>query len=117
MSPVERTLKYLKECEHEAWIVERYIYQKRIKIDLFNIIDAISLHPVDGLIGWQVCGPDYAAHYRKIVSSKYSKLWLETGAKLTLISWRKLLKKRGGKQYIYTPRIHEFNLTDLKEKD
>jgi hypothetical protein len=41
-------------------------------------------------------------------------LWLECGGRIQVYGWRKLLKKRGGKQKIWVPRIKEITLEDFK---
>jgi len=40
--------------------------------------------------------------------------WIQSGAKLILIGWRKIKKKRGGKAMVWSPRIKEITMEDLR---
>jgi hypothetical protein len=120
LSPTQRTLAYLKDNGLIAGIVERWIPNPRlpgggIRSDLFGFIDIIAISKADGITGIQSCGSDFSGHYRKITEERAEEVtaWLEAGAKLQLIGWRKLKAKRGGKQMVWTPRIVQINLEDL----
>ena len=113
MSNVSRTMDYYRSLGYEVWIVERYIYQAKKKFDLFGIIDLIAIAKNE-IIGIQVCGSDYSSHEKKIEEGEYTKLWLESGARLVLIGWRKLKLKRGGKAMRWKPRLKEYKINDFK---
>jgi hypothetical protein len=120
----QRTTKRLKELNYPFGIVEKWVRIPNLpgggkKIDLFGIIDIIALTPT-GVMGLQSCGPDFSAHFKTITVDKRieSLRWLSTpGTSLELWGWRKLLKKKGGKQKIWVPRIHVFTLDDFKEEE
>jgi len=112
MSPVERTLKLIRAQGGFPWIVERYIHQRKLKIDLLHIIDLIALSP-DGVQGYQVCGSDFAHHRAKILEEyrESTMRWLKTpSASLFLIGWRKLKVKHGGNPMRWKPRLARFTL-------
>ncbi len=120
MSPIERTLKLLRErglwaipCKDFPIFVERSIPTRPFptKVDYGHIIDLIVPHKL-GTLGIQVCGEDFAKHNTKItVEYRDNALeWLaEPHRTLELWGWRKLKVKRGGKAMIWTPRIKIYN--------
>jgi len=115
ISTTSRTLNYLRTLGWEAGIVERFLhyagtYGKRV--DLFHFLDIVALG--DGsIIGVQSCSADFAAHDRKILSEPLALLWMESGGRLMLIGWRKILKKKGGKLRVWSPRIKEYTEDDF----
>ena len=115
LSNVQRTLRYLEQQGYISGIVERfnrYAGKFGIRQDLFGIFDLISIMPT-GISGVQVCGSDFSAHNRKILENEVAPEWLKAGGSILLIGWRKVLKKRGGKLKIWSPRIKEYALEDF----
>ena len=110
-SHMQRTKKELKKLGIKHQVVERYHprskkYPFGCKEDLFNIIDLIALD--GGVVGIQVCGADWTPHIRKITQdeAESTRAWLGDGrARLEVWGWRKLKKKRGGKQMVWKPRV------------
>ena len=120
LSPTQRTLAYLKEQGIICGICERWIPNPRmpgggIRSDLFGFIDIIAISKADGVVGIQSCGQDFSGHKKKILEERREEVieWLEAGAKLQLIGWRKLKLHRGGKAMRWTPRIEEITLETL----
>jgi len=116
-SPMQRTLAALRERGLLPWVVERFIPIKPHgkKIDFLHIIDVIAIDD-DKTIGIQVCGSDYAAHYKKITMEYPDNAlkWLASPKReLELWGWRKLLKKRGMKAKEWVPRIKVFTREDF----
>ena len=112
-----RTLAYLKTLGWEAGVVERYLsfageYGQRK--DLFGVIDIIAITD-KSIAGIQSCGSSFAEHNKKILSEPLSLKWIEKGGILMLIGWRKVVKKRGSKVKIWSPRIKEYTVNDFKE--
>lgn len=74
MSPVQRTLKWLREHGYEAQKTEHFNWHAKVRQDLFGFIDvlAVSEHH---LLAIQ-CSDDshHAAHRKKILTSKVAKL-------------------------------------------
>jgi hypothetical protein len=121
LSPTQRTLAYLKDQGLVCGICERWIPNPKmpgggIRKDLFGFIDIITISKANGVVGIQSCGQDFSRHFRKITEEKAEEVraWLEAGAKLQLIGWRKLKLNRGGIAMRWTPRIQEITLEDLK---
>ena len=117
----QRTLKALRDEGRECGMVERFISQAGPhgkRIDLFNFIDIIALCPHHKAIaGVQSCGQAFKAHVDKILNECREKaiLWLECGGRIQVYGWRKILKKRGGKQKVWKPRIREITLEDFMD--
>ena len=116
ISNTSRTLEYIRS---QGWIADKveqfnpYAGKFGQRKDLFNIIDIVAIGE-NSIIGIQSCGQAFAEHDRKILESENSVKWLECGGRLLLIGWRKVLKKRGGKLKIWTPRVKEYELKDFK---
>lgn len=125
-SHMQRTIAEMKKLQRVYGIVERFIHNYSahkkspgIRSDLFNIFDLLAMHPRQGIIGIQVCGPDFSSHYKKITQEHADKaiMWLAAGrgrSKIEIWSWRKVLKKRGGKQRIWSPRVKKISYQDFK---
>ena len=124
LSPTQRTIAHLKEQGIVCGICERWIPNPRmpgggIRKDLFGFIDIITISKADGVMGIQSCGQDFSGHRRKILEEKKDEVraWLEAGAKLQLIGWRKLKVTRGGKAMRWVPRIEEITLEVLEQEE
>lgn len=120
MSPVQRTMRYLRERGNICAVVEKwnqYVGPHGIRQDLFGIIDILVLDPERGFIGIQACGQSYAAHLRKMTEECTEECinWLSTpGGCLELWGWRKIKLKRGGKAMRWAPRIKKFTLEEFQ---
>lgn len=116
----QRTLKGLRALGLKCGIVERFLYfagPHGKRVDLFNIIDIIALDYKRGVVGVQSCGSSYSAHLKKMLEEhrQDSIDWLQTpGTVLELWAWRKIKKKRGGKQLVWRPRIKIITVKDLE---
>lgn len=122
LTPTQRTLAYYREQGMTIGMVERWIPNKGhpgggFRQDLFNIIDAIALLPGQ-VIGIQSTGSDFSGHLKKLTEEKApeTRLWLESGAVLLLIGWRKVKAKRGGKLMVWQPRIQEITIDMLQPR-
>ena len=121
MSPTQRTIRQLKTQGVVCGIVERFnahVGPHGIRQDLFGIIDIIALDPQRGVVGIQACaGSGYSSHYQKLTTERAqdTQNWLETpGTSLHIWAWRKIKKKRGGKAMIWSPRVVEITMDDIK---
>lgn len=110
-SPMQRTLKWLRQHNAIYDIVESYNNFSQRRKDLFGVIDVVALFPITGggysLVGLQVCGTDWQPHMKKILASSKAKTWLTTNSELWLVGWRKL--KSG-----WEPRLHKFKRGDFQ---
>jgi hypothetical protein len=120
VSNTQRTIHRLRKQGWDCDVVERWIPIKMhpgggVRRDLFNFIDIIALG--HGQIwGVQSCGQNFKEHDEKIKSHADSALkWHACGGKVMLIGWRKVKKKRGGKQMVWKPRVKVYKLDDFKE--
>lgn len=124
MTPTQRTLKYYRGLGYKIGSVERYVsyapkdprrrFRPGQKFDLFGIIDMIAIRKNE-IIGVQSTGSAFSSHMKKMtVENRQASLdWIDSGGKLVLIGWRKILKKRGGKLKIWSPRIKEIVKEDV----
>ncbi|KKL01133.1 hypothetical protein LCGC14_2627370 [marine sediment metagenome] len=100
ITPMQRTLKWLREQNIKYDIVESYnAFSKRRK-DLFGIIDVVALHN-KRIIGIQVCGADWSPHIKKIKASPFALKWAEAG-ELWLVGWRELKSGWKVQKHIFT---------------
>ena len=120
LSPTQRTLRELRQRGCLCGIVERFntfagpiVRGKRVGIrqDLFGFIDIIVLYPTR-ICGIQSCGQAFSEHKKKILENEIAPEWIKL-ADIELWGWRKIKKKRGGKQMIWQPRIYKFSLEDF----
>lgn len=82
--------------------------------DAFGFIDLIIIEPGRGIVAVQSTGPNgHAEHRRNILDNEHADAWLRAGGHIDLVSWRKLLVKRGGKARRWTLRIDTITLEDF----
>ncbi len=131
LTPTQRTLRALREQGRVCAIVEKWNSRGTsttkkgeirygVRQDLFGILDIIALDPERGVVGVQSTGMDFGGHDKKLTEEKVQECidWLSTpGTALELWGWRKLVKKRGGKAKVWTPRIKIYTLADFIEID
>ena len=119
------TAKEQKNLKRICGLTKRLIHNDNappgVRSDLFGLFDLIAMNPQDGIIGIQVCGPDFSAHYKKITEEKADSalLWLSSGrgrTKIEIWSWRHLVKERGKKARHWVPRIKKICYDDFKGK-
>ncbi len=122
----QRTLALFKKEGCPCDMVERWVPMPKHPVggfrkDFLGIGDIIKLEP-DGIVLVQSTGQAFAEHDRTLLTSDMSLHWLKSGrcpscgfqvSRLQLIGWRKLLKKRGGKQKIWVPRTKEYSHEDF----
>ena len=123
ISSVQRTLRTLRNQGCVCEIVERFnsfAGPHGIRIDFLGFGDIIALYPT-GITVIQACGADFAAHKRKILQCEYAIEWLKSGkcecgiqmSHIELWGWRKVLKKRGGKLKVWSPRVEKITVDAL----
>jgi hypothetical protein len=113
-SAVPRTLKQLRDEGYFPWVVESFNAFSGQRSDMYGFADIIAITS-QHTVAVQVCGADFSSHVRKMTEEREFavKEWLKGPFReVILIGWRKVLKKRGGKQKVFKPRIMRFNLID-----
>jgi len=117
ISPTQRSLKLLRDEGWHVEIVEHYNYFTKRRKDLFGFADLLACKSLEPPLLVQVTsGSNHSARRLKIANSPLIKLVLSTGMRVEIHSWRKLKKKRGGKQMIWSPRVEEITVDSLKKK-
>ena len=103
---MQRSLKLIKENRWLYYVTETWNHYSKKRGDLFGFCDVLCL---DGerTVAVQACGADYQEHVRKIHECYYVVPWLEAGNEIQIWSWRKYLKKRGGKAKEWRVNIAE----------
>jgi hypothetical protein len=102
-----KTLDYARKEGYEIGRVEAYNSFTRKRSDLFGIIDYVGLCLGMPLIGIQSTGPTgLYSHHKTIITEPLTIVWLASGCRLVLISWRKNPKGR------YFPLIREYFIKD-----
>lgn len=118
LTPTQRTLRHLRHEGLEAAIVEKfnpYAGKFGQRQDMFGFIDIVCLCPTRGILGIQSCDKSFSAHYKKITEERtyIAKEWIKCGGRIYIYAWRKVKRKRGGKAYIWQPRIAELTIDDF----
>jgi hypothetical protein len=113
-----RTLAYLRAEGYYADIVERFIRNPKLpgggfRRDFMHFGDILAINNYDTVMV-QSCGQSFSQHLKDLLANLNVPIWLACpNRKLMLIGWRKVLKKRGGKQKIWKPRIKEITPEDF----
>ena len=119
ISNTSRTLEYIRS---QGWIADKveqfnpYAGKYGHRKDMFGFADIVALGE-GSIIAIQSCGQSFAEHDKKIredeeVTPNVLK-WLECNGRVILIGWRKILKKRGGKLKVWSPRIKEYTVEEI----
>lgn len=83
------TLKFLKKHGYEVERVERFNAFTKRRHDAFGIIDYLALKEKE-ILGVQSTGCNGKLNHKKtILNNVLTKIWLEAGGKLLLLSWEK----------------------------
>ena len=105
----EKTLKFLRDRGDKAQVVEKWQQQSFRRIDLFGIIDIVSMgNKIRGVQSTSYgCRKE---HIDKILGEGLdaAQRWIAAGGELYLFSWKKEKRKRGGKAFRYAPVIDRF---------
>lgn len=92
VSPTQRSLKLCREHGWESTVTERWNPFAKIRQDLFGFIDVLCLSG-DCIIGIQTTSGDHVAErIQKIRDEPRAAKWLESGGRLFVHGWRKLVK-------------------------
>ena len=118
ISPTQRTLAYLREEGYHADVVERFIRNPKVpgggfRRDYMHFGDILAFSN-NSTVMVQSCGQSFSSHLKDLLANPHVPLWLAGPRKLILIGWRKLVKKRGSKQRVWTPRIREITIKDFR---
>jgi hypothetical protein len=112
MSPTQRSLKLLREAGWTCEIVENFNSFTKQRKDLFGFADLLCIKEGAKPLLVQVTASGWAARRGKILAIPTARVCLRSGFDIQVHGWRKLLKKRGGKARVWTPKI-----IDILEKD
>ena len=117
-SPTQRTLAYLRENGYHCDIVERFIRRPGLpgggfRKDFMSFGDILAFSNTETVMV-QSCGTSYSSHLKKMLSNPNVALWLAGPRDVMLISWRPLVKKRGFKRKVWTPKIRMLTIDDFK---
>ena len=86
MSPIQRTLKWLRDHGYEAQKTEHFNWHAKVRQDLFGFIDVLAVDP-DHVIAIQSSdGSHHAAHRTKIMDNAAAP-WLAYRMDIEIWSW------------------------------
>lgn len=114
-SPTSKSLKLLKDDGYTTYIVEHYNAFSKTRHDLYGFIDIVGMRTSEvGLLGIQTTtGTNLSARIKKAEGLDNYWLWLACGNDVAFHGWRKILKKRGGKQKIWMPLIRHVSMRGI----
>ena len=116
ISNTSRTLEYIRS---QGWIADKveifnpYAGKWGQRKDFLGFADIIACGE-NSIIAIQSCGQAFNEHDKKILDSTHALKWLECGGRIIIIGWRKVLKTRGGKLKVWSPRIKEYKIEYFK---
>lgn len=108
----QMTLAWLRAEGWEPAVVERWVPNPRSKAggvrrDLFGVADIVAVRP-GRTVAVQSTGPSgHAAHRRDMLASVGVPSLVAAGWEVWLVSWRKLLVRRGGRARRWRPRVED----------
>lgn len=111
MTPLQRSLKHLKDTGWTVCIVERWISQAKKRVDAFGFGDLLGYHAdFQGATLFQpTSGPNMAARRKKIEENCNALGWLQAGNRIVIHAWRKT-KPRGQKTAKWSLKEEELNV-------
>lgn len=112
----QKTREWLKE-KYKAIVGNTEFWNKYSKKtnDLFGLFDTVAIFN-HGLYGIQITSSsNFATHHKKMIENKNLFYWLDTENFAWLVSWDKKKVKRGGKKYVWKPKIRQYYLMDYRE--
>ncbi len=89
MSPTARSLAKLRERGYVAGVVERWIAEPGIHVDLFGFLDIVAVKPGETVGVQATTGDHVAARLRKIEDSPSLPLVRAAGWRVVVHGWRK----------------------------
>ena len=117
VSPTQLTLKYLRKNGWSCQVVEHYNFWTKRRIDLFNWLDIVAIHPKhSGVMGVQTTTTSHAnERLKKARGIPELKIWLKAGNPLNLITWTQKLAKTRSKRKTWVVTDREVTLEDLND--
>lgn len=107
-SPTQRSLALLRKEGWEPWVVETWNQYSRVRLDLWNFGDILAMREGSPHLILQTTSySGVSARVKKILAEPRALQWIRTGGLVVVHGWRKKLKKKGGKQMVWVPRIVE----------
>jgi Holliday junction resolvase-like predicted endonuclease len=107
-SPTQLSLKHFRKQGYECQVVEHWNQWARVRQDLFGVIDIVAMRNGE-LAGVQTTSQtNHSARRNKILDSDLAKIWIQSGAKLFLQSWKKPANR-------WEFRLEEIRLQDFKD--
>jgi hypothetical protein len=105
----QKTLKFLRDLGHEPEVVEHYNSFTKQRKDLFGFADIISPsgHDIWAVQTFTTAWNQHIDKLKEDIVFPKVVLWLNSGGRILFIGWRKVKKKRGGKQMVWRPRLSE----------
>jgi len=98
--------------------VERYVYQKRKKYDLYGCFDLVAVSFEGNVDFVQVTGSTgHASHKRKMLANPAARrIAFGSSARVVLVSWGKRRERgRDGGRLVWKPRIEVLGPVDFLE--
>jgi hypothetical protein len=91
-SPTALTLATLRKAGYTAAVVERFIAQVNVRVDLWHFADVIACHPGERCILLVQCTslPHVGDRLRKAQSRPEVATWLRSGGAFQVWGWRKV---------------------------
>ncbi len=87
----QRTMEAMRKKGYTVGVVERWNAHCRIRQDLFGFIDLVSFRQDIGIVAVQCTTyTQHKKHRDKIFAEPRARGWLESGARLLLVSWQKV---------------------------
>ncbi len=93
LSPTQYALKKFRDLGYTMAITERWNPYAKIRQDLFGFIDLLAIKPGEPVIAIQATSTsNVSARIKKIKNIPEHLVWLETGARILVVSQTRLIE-------------------------
>lgn len=116
-SPTQRTTRVLRDAGQLYDIVETFNHMTCRRKDMLGFIDIVTFDAEGKMVGLQVTGGgNGSARVKKITQERTAQAlaWLRAGCLIEVHDWRKVAKKRGGKQKVWACRVIPVTFSDFE---
>lgn len=86
-SPMERTLKYLRDRGYHAEVTERWVPGARIRKDLWGFVDVLAISPTNMLAVQCTSASNVSARVKKIADSEHLPILRGLGVDIHVHGW------------------------------
>lgn len=113
-SPLQRTLKMLRDAGWTVGITEHFNPHVRIRQDLFGFADAIAFRKGFPVLALNAMHLKHSSEHDKLRENEALRKWIEAGHRFALYQWHQVGPR--GKRKLWKVFVQEWKLDDMRRK-